>query len=63
MISVMFPKAGGSRLEHHPTLIDNEDQNLGWRTLHLEMNLNTLDGTRSVAVSLFWLGWTNLDIG
>src|SRR5258706_15188261 len=57
IISVIFPEAGGSRLEHHPTLIDNEDQNPGRRTLDLEMNLSTLDGTRSVAVSIFWLGW------
>lgn len=52
----MFPEAGGNLLEHHSTLIDNEGHNLGWRTLHLEMNLRRL-----VGVSLFWLGRTNLD--
>lgn len=34
----MFPEAGGSLLEHYPTLIDNEGHNLGLRTLHVEMN-------------------------
>ena len=57
-ISVMVPKAGGSRLEHHSMLIGNEVQNLGWRTLHLEMSLSTFH-RRNAGISLF--GWTNLD--
>jgi hypothetical protein len=30
-----IPEAGGSRLGHNSALINNEDQDLGWRTLHL----------------------------